>query len=152
MIIDQFLSQTSENPIWQAKKGHGSFLTFDMGNKSIFKKPNGKEYAKGDIHLWIYQCEWVIWQKEKDLCHSESSNEEIDSVMKLFVGGVLRNISIVSPSYLDLHFSNDLLINLNNKSGFYADDDDFFTLSSKTLGYYLYYNQKEGFKVETANK
>ena len=150
MTLKNFLSKTLINPIWQAKQGHGSFLTFDMGSKSIRKKPNGKEYAKGEIHLWIYLCDWVIKKENEDLCHSESTNEEIAAIMPLFIGSVLQDIILVSPSRLDFYFSNGLLINLNNDTEFYSDDDDFFTLYLKEHN--ISYNQKNGFTIEESDK
>lgn len=151
MNLSPFLSKTTANPIWQAKQGHGSFLTFDMGNKSVRKRPDGTEITKGEIHLWIYQCDWVIKQGHKELCFSESSHDQIAKAIKQFVGSILIDIAVVSPTQLDLHFSNELLITLSNNSGFYAEDDDFFTLSFKDSNSYLSYNQKYGFNFDAAN-
>lgn len=152
MNLSSFLSQTLAHPIWQAKQGHGSFLTFDMGSKSVRKRPDGTEYIKGNIHLWIYLCDWVIEKDSKKLCFSESSHEQISEVLKLFIGSILRDIVTVSPTQLDLHFSDGLLITLSNNTGFYEEDDDFFSLSFRDSNTYLSYNQKDGFKVDETNK
>jgi hypothetical protein len=152
MNLSPFLSQTLAHPIWQAKQGHGSFLTFDMGNRSVRNRPDGTEYIKGDIHLWIYLCDWVIKQEDKELCFSESPHEQIAEVLKLFIGSTLRDIATVSPTQLDLNFSNGLLIILSNNTGFYAKDDDFFSLSFRDSNTYLSYNQKDGFKIADTSK
>lgn len=152
MNLSLFLSQTVMHPIWQSKQGHGSFVTFEMGNKSLRKRPDGTEYAKGDIRLWVYLCDWVIKKENADLCHSESTNDAIAEIMPLFIGNVLRDIVIVSPSQLNLYFSNGLLMTLSNNTRFYSKDDDFFSLSFRDTNTYLSYNQKDGFKVGDTNK
>ncbi len=66
-------------PIWKVKKGNGSFITFDMGEKVTYKKKNGSECFTGSIHLWVYLCDWIVVNSGKIILQSENSEEQIIS-------------------------------------------------------------------------
>ncbi len=146
MNLENFLSEVSVHKIWNSQKGHGSALCLDMGSKNLKKGPKGIEYVEGDICLWVYCCDWKIKLENKTLCHSESMDEQIDEKLKLFVGTFLININKKSLTQIEIGFKNGLAIILDNDSGDYEEDDDFFTLYLK--GSNLSYNQKNGFTIE----
>lgn len=72
-------------PIWNAEKGVGSFLTFDMGEKILKILPNGDPYYRGIIHLWIYLCKWEILIDGKLVLDGDASDEDIKASMKYFL-------------------------------------------------------------------
>lgn len=150
MNLDEFLSKHATSPIWQVQKGHGSSLSFDMGSKTFRNGLDGNTYSAGDICLWVYYCDWQIQLNHKILCHSESTDSEIEGAMKQFLGGTLTEIIQISRNKIELKFSNNLVIHLTNDTGFYADDDDYFTLYVK--GSSLSYNQRDGFTVEPSTR
>lgn len=150
MNLEEVLLQVSTHEIWNSQKGHGSALCFDMGTKNIKKGPSGTEYIEGEICLWVYCCDWEIKKKNETLCDSQSSDEKINENLELFIGKYLTGITKNDSNQIELKFKNEFAIILNNKSGIYEENDDFFTLYIP--GYNLSYNQKNGFKVETANK
>lgn len=55
--------------IWKAQKGHGSFVTFEMGKK-IFVKEDGLEKSRGSFCLWLYLCYWSIYKYDDLLIDS----------------------------------------------------------------------------------
>ncbi|MBF0208437.1 MAG: hypothetical protein HQK53_16280 [Oligoflexia bacterium] len=147
--IEEFISKTSHNPIWQAKTGHGSFITFDMGIKSISKRINGTEYTKGDIHLWIYMCDWKICLNGEILCDSKFEDAtKVNKELDRFIGATLSFIKMEDVGKIKFIFSKGLSINAENETGFYEEDDDVFILYAK--GKNLSYNKKNGFVVESS--
>ncbi|MDS0793506.1 hypothetical protein NUV26_15175 [Burkholderia pseudomultivorans] len=80
------------NPAWSVRKGHGSFLTLEFGPPAhLIREPERtspeaservRELAArrrvtvtGRWHLWIYCCNWLIAQDDKELAHSESPDD-----------------------------------------------------------------------------
>ncbi len=49
------------------KKGHGSFLTFDMGEKISGNKKDGTIFYSGSIRLWIYMCDWKVISNDEEI-------------------------------------------------------------------------------------
>ena len=78
-------------PCWNVKPGYSSFLTFEFGQPHLRidepRKPKGEVsprvrkllarrriYVHGDWHLWIYCCDWGVFESGKIVgdCSSKS--------------------------------------------------------------------------------
>ncbi len=91
--MNSILNLALNNPNWQVKKGIGSFLTFDMGERVTSKKRNGNIYYSGSIHLWIYLCEWTITRRSKILATSNASDNIIKSSLELINNNMIFEIT-----------------------------------------------------------
>ena len=61
-------------PIWGAKSGYGSFLSFEFGPEVYREKAatQGKREGHGEWHFWIYNSTWKIQKGNFIFLHSES--------------------------------------------------------------------------------
>ena len=88
--------------ILNAKKGHGSFITFDVA----------------EYHFWIYCCAWTIASGDQLLAHNESSDDAIIRAVELINGQEITEISMNSKT---------LTVSFNFNSGIriIITDDDY---------------------------
>lgn len=144
--VKDVINQAINIPIWQAKKGIGSFLTFDMGDRTVVTKKNGTTYDKGSIHLWIYLCDWEIRSEGHILAKSDSPDNDITNAVKCFTGERLLAIEKVTSNRIEIKASKNLVITLAGNNEKYKDEDDFFILY--VPGFSVSYSKKLGFYVE----
>jgi hypothetical protein len=74
--------------VFDAKKGHGSFVTF-----SLTSTP---EAPIEEFYFWVYMCEWEIREAGNELAHSESEDDELNSAVSAMNGRKLEAISFHS--------------------------------------------------------
>jgi hypothetical protein len=79
-------------PCWAAKRGHGSFLTFDLGDRVTRVTKRGSREV-GAFHLWVYMAEWTLRAGVHE-AGSGASPAVIDSVLARFLGLPITTISI----------------------------------------------------------
>jgi len=66
------------------RKGHGSFVTFDLEGEG-----DGHEFF-----VWVYLCGWRIQERGKELAHCESTDEEIHAATSRLEGLKLTSIAL----------------------------------------------------------
>ena len=69
---------------FDAKKGHGSFVTFGLTTTP--------ESAVEEFYFWIYLCNWWIRTGDSELAHGESTDDEIVSAVSALNGRKLNKI------------------------------------------------------------
>jgi len=129
--------------VWQAKKGTGSFLTFDMGERVAIKRKDGTTFDRGSFHLWIYLCDWEISVNGNVLARSDAIDADIGKAVKSFDGQKISSIDQVNINTIEIKASDGLSITLFGNDKVYEQDDDFFILYtpngnvsfSKALGF-----------------
>lgn len=90
---------------WLVRKGYGSFLTMEFGEPHLqvreakpealargLRRPNVT--VRGELHLWIYCCDWTITEGGAQLAHSESEDSEIERTAHLLNGLTLLAVSV----------------------------------------------------------
>lgn len=123
-VIERCFAPIRDLPCWLAKHGHGSSLTFEFGKprlEVLEPRPPRPEsspkvnrlraerrvWVKGDWHLWIYCCHWRLFEKTKQLAHSESSAAVIGRAVATLDGQKLQVVE-VNPATGDTVFRFDL--------------------------------------------
>lgn len=83
---------------WRARRGVGSFLTFDFG-------PEVRDETSlfGTWHLWIYQCEWRLESRGRVVVRSESNQHAIQIAVKKLEAMPLTDVSF-DPDTAETHF------------------------------------------------
>ena len=142
----KIISQALNTPIWQVKKGIGSFLTFDLGEKIEKKKRDATVFFSGSIHLWIYMCDWKILKKGKVVTQSSADEKEILESLYFFENRFIISISRINENEIHFQFSQDATLVLNGNDAIYEKDCDFFILYTPIGN--ISYNKKFGFVVE----
>jgi len=110
-------------PSWQVKKGYGSFLTLEFGRphlhvrepyRSTSKSRRVREMAAtrqvfvhGDWHLWIYCCDWKIFDGSRLVGSSKSTDRSIDQAARFLNGQKLIKARVV-PRNMRSYFHFDL--------------------------------------------
>jgi hypothetical protein len=149
MKIDSeiILQQALNIPIWQVERGHGSFLTFEMGEKNSGKRKDGTIFYSGSIHLWIYLCDWKVINNDKEILHSEADECTMNTVLNVFKNKEILSILKKDDNRIEIKFTGNtvLLLSLND---FYEKSDDFFILFTP-LGN-VSYSKEFGFVSEIA--
>lgn len=103
--LSSFVRPVLGLPAWGAKRGYGSFLTFEFGEPRLggaAVAPARKDDPKsavihGESHLWIYNCDWRISLEGSALAESEDPAEHIDSAVSIFNGRKLIDVK-AAPS------------------------------------------------------
>lgn len=82
-----------------AKWGFGSFITLDLAS-------DGSDTA---LHIWVYLCDWLIYQEDTKLFASSSATGEKDTPIPCFQGRTLTEIALDRDERaIDLFFDQDL--------------------------------------------
>jgi hypothetical protein len=144
--IEGMIAKVVNIPIWQAKKGVGSFITFDMGEKVTQTKRNGSKSVTGKIHLWIYLCDWTILSNGKIIIQSDSSEDDIVKAIDMFIGRNIVSINISESNKVDIKFSDEISLILIGNAKAYGVDGDFFNLYTPECS--ISYNMKTGLIAE----
>jgi hypothetical protein len=111
-------------PAWNVRKGHGSFLTLELGpphlvvREPIVTSPGADEavraalrrrrvHPRGAWHLWIYCCQWRALANGTEVAWSEASDDQIDAAAAELDGQVLTAVT-ADPLLGTSAFSFDL--------------------------------------------
>lgn len=126
-----FFSPFMGLPVWGSTKGHGSFVTFNLGKPSVEFTKLGK-YTKGELFIWLYCCFWRITNKrDEELAHCESKDERINKAVEFIDGQKLISINI-QPAKLRMVLDFDLggrIYIWNNES--YGEDTDLILMRNQ---------------------
>jgi hypothetical protein len=95
---------------WGAKKGHGSFLTFEFGEPHIvIHEPPGLStatpasppearrrlaFAQGEHHLWIYMCNWRVRIGDEVIADNESADARMEAAARALNGQKLVAVEV----------------------------------------------------------
>ena len=86
-------------PIECAKKGHGSFLTFDLGQRLK------SEEERREWHVWIYCCYWELFVGDSSLSHCEDEVISIEKAVKRLEGRSIEAIAVEESGNCIFRFS-----------------------------------------------
>lgn len=112
---------------WDVKKGVGSFITFEFGERLTIKK-NNESIERGSIHLWIYLCDWEIFNLNKSILCSDNLSDATSDLIKIFIGKRLMDIKVDNISrIIDFVFESELCVKLFFTQA-YEEDDEMFIL------------------------
>ena len=101
-VIAEAFRPLAELPCWGVKRGYGTFLTFEFGSpKLVVREPivasagaservrrllaRRNVYVSGQWHLWIYCCEWEVYEHGRKVGDS-SSPGKVDRAARLLNG------------------------------------------------------------------
>ncbi len=79
--------------VCEARKGHGSFVTFNL--TATPSKPIEEFY------VWVYMCDWRLLESRTEIAHSESDDASIEGAVAKLNRRRLEGVSFhthVSPS------------------------------------------------------
>lgn len=82
--------------VWSANKGHGSFVTLDLGRKHKRRTPTGFEYLAGDLRIWFQYCHWSLSSQGRVVLSSESPDNDYQHALAGLVGAQLRSLKFDS--------------------------------------------------------
>jgi len=111
MQIEGIVRKLYGKPCWGVRPGFGSFITLEFGdphlevrepivaNKStpaIVRKSLARRgvYIRGDWHLWIYCCDWVVFS-DSSLIGDSSTKVKIRRAAEFLNGQKLTHFSIL---------------------------------------------------------
>lgn len=97
--LDSVIERLIGIPIERAQLGHGSFLTFDLG------QPNHGEQDRWEWHIWIYCCYWNMFRNESMITHCEDDRPRIASNVESLVGSSLSQITVGVDGASEFRFS-----------------------------------------------
>ncbi|GEA86995.1 hypothetical protein [Cellulomonas cellasea] len=105
-------------PAWLPRQGHGSFLTFEFGER---RDRDGHEH--GEWHLWVQMAAWRIEDAHRVLAACEDDRQVIGAALSLLDRRPLSSIVATGPA-LDtvFDFSGVLLRTFGVESQRSADD------------------------------
>ena len=97
-FIVPFLGQ----PTWDAKQGHGSFLTFEFCAPELIveewqsnsKRLRRQAYVQGRWHVWIYCCAWRFTAHGEQIAWSEDARDDIARATGILDGQKLIEVSL----------------------------------------------------------
>ena len=137
--IKKAFSPIYGRPSYLDHQGYGSFVTMEFGEprletdpprdrpfhfwkkKKALTLPSRLVTVRGEWHLWIYCCDWVLRWQDRRLAHSESSTARIARGFALLEGQSLTDV-VVNPDDGRSVFSFDLGCTLHTTP--YGDDPE----------------------------
>jgi len=87
--FEKRLTGAYSRPLWNAKKGRGSFLIFEVGEKV---ERNG--VVQGEYSFWIYCCHWRLNNGDILAANSESPEKKIETAVSILAGHSLVSVRI----------------------------------------------------------
>lgn len=109
---------------WRAERGHGSFLTFDFG-----QRVSGPYRDRGEWHLWIYFGDWTLSEPDKVLATDSDDHAVIEAAAGRFAGSRLVNVSIDDTSLeATFQFEHGLRLDVRPNSCDEDPDEDWWLL------------------------
>jgi hypothetical protein len=106
--LPSVLRELGDAPCWQAKRGYGTFITFEFGAR--VPRPTRRGMIEGgELHLWIYFAEWNLKVDGRRVSW-RSAPEKIDRTLARFIG---RTITGFSEHPACIRFSGDAHITLH---------------------------------------
>lgn len=134
----EILNRLLPAQVWNAKKGEGSFITFDMGKLVEIKRKNSKVPKGAQLHLWIYMCDWVLLKNGNVILTSDEISENNKSKLDIF-SAINFNTLIVNENMkeVNLYFDNDIQLLLKNNES-YSVSDEYFMLFIEGEGVYVF--------------
>ena len=89
--LPSILSALGDAPCWRAKRGYGTFITFDLGASVTKHGPWGAR-ERGELHLWIYFAEWNLKVDGRRVSW-RNTPEKIDRTLARFIGRTIIGFS-----------------------------------------------------------
>jgi len=134
----------------QAKRGWGSFLTFDF----IIHKENFSEKTNRTFMLWVYLCDWEIYLGDNLVLDcDETDDRSYEEVLFHFQHIKLLDININLDDFsVQFIFENDRLLSLETDLDCYEKSDDLFMLFDHTLGTVISISPERGIYSELSSE
>jgi len=112
-IIQAVFAPLYGKPCWQVQQGYSSFLTFEFGEPHLKindPRPNPRAktaarrrraarrsvWVRGDWHLWLYMCDWTLYQGDRLAATTYSPNQRIGNALLDIDGQMLTGVSVSS--------------------------------------------------------
>ena len=156
--IASVLKNIIGKPCWNVKQGYGSFITFEFGEPKLtcyeFKNrqyhiTERHIYVHGEWHLWIYCCDWKIFQNGYENARCESSDKTIDKALSHLDGQKIVGLEIDSANK-SCSFTFDLGGLLETTSGDYEPLTNEWLLFEPS-GYVLCYRNDGCYSYHPSN-
>ncbi|MFC3051606.1 hypothetical protein [Kordiimonas pumila] len=115
-------------PVAKARQGVGGYVTLDFGNK------RGKDTITGDVqydwHLWVYMCDWDLYEDNTRLLWRRESNHSLaGSILEQLAGEQLTAIDMDSrDDCFVLRFTGGYSLNIDPDFYDFDASDDMFML------------------------
>ncbi|MRR08009.1 MAG: hypothetical protein EG828_13970 [Deltaproteobacteria bacterium] len=126
--ILQVLRSTLPLKVLNTKKGHGTFLTFDLKRHD----------ASSNVHLWIYLCDWMAFKNNSKILDSSAPDYSEEYLSHIFKNRQLLDVIESSGSTIHLLFDDDSYFVLSPNLNAYSDEDDllrFFMPNKKVISF-----------------
>jgi hypothetical protein len=109
---------------WRARRGHGSFLTFDLGER--YSDDVGE---RGEWHLWVYFGDWTLSDGAHVIATNCDDQQRIEEAVARFSGTRLVDV-VVDPRSLDtlFEFEHELRLAVGPNSDDEVPDADWWLL------------------------
>jgi hypothetical protein len=109
-LVEEVFRPLAGVPCWNVKRGYGSFLTLEFGAPYLeVRDPRPPKegrsekanrllatrgvYVHGDWHLWIYCCNWRVFQGET-VAGKSTSHLQMDNGARALDGQILTGIEV----------------------------------------------------------
>jgi len=119
-ILDEFNQTYLPFEVISVKKGHGSFIQFDLN--SI------KGTSKNNIELLIYLTYWrFINENNQEILNSDEITLDYNNgVFEIIKLTQIKSIKLLSNKSIEIIFSNSIVLILTADLAEYEEDDDLF--------------------------
>lgn len=118
MTAQEVLARMAGEACWRAERGHGTFLTFDFG-----QRVHGPHRDRGTWHLWVYAGDWRLRGPDGVLATDQDELPVIDRAIARFEGARLARVTLNSAS-LDTTFDFEQGVRLDITSNSDAETRD----------------------------
>ncbi len=137
--LNKMVAKESPLRIYNAKKGIGSFVTFDVNHLSLIP------FDRYFMHIWIYLCDWKVFKNKEEILNSDEQSERIFfEVMRGLNGKQLLSVNKMESEMLQINISDNYKIILFNKQ--YESEDDWVMIYLNN-GKVICYSEAQGLYI-----
>jgi hypothetical protein len=119
---------------WRVRRGHGSFLTFDFGQRVL-----RGGHMQGQWRLWIYLSNWLLTRDGRALANSDSDHHVIEVAVRRLEQAALTGVEFNADQSPTTFIFEDFRLRVSPAD--YLDNPDhrdeywlLFTPDGKVLG------------------
>lgn len=134
----------------EAKRGWGSFLTFDLA----LPLKLGSTETKPGYTLWIYLSDWEIYENDRLVLDCDETDDQVyRKALHQFLGSKLLYIRIdLDELTAKFFFEHDKILSLEPDLESYEEGDDIFMVFDHTSGMVTSMSPKRGVYSELSSK
>ena len=128
-LLNDVVVRNQRTRIWRAKKGLGSFLVLDLGERRQVLRRAGDTMERGSLQIWVQYCHWALRDERGSvLLDSGAPDSAYADALERLDGARLESLGLSPSGEVLLCCSCGLSLAMAADLAEYEREDDFLTI------------------------